>query len=466
MTDVMIDADIIIQNGTIITMDPQRRIIEKGAVVIQNGKIEAVGKLVELTSKYEARKKINAEDKAVLPGLVNTHTHLFQNLYKGLGDDKGLEEWLNTVTLPLSVHLTEEDCYVAALAGCLEAIKSGTTCTLDFMYIQPRPNLTASIIQALEVIGIRGICGHGTIDMGEGVPPELIEDTDKGLAEIENVIKKYNGTGDGRIRVWPAPCTVFLASPELLKGCRDLANKYGTGISIHIEETLSFIEYAEKAFRMRELDFLNSIGFLGPDVLAVHCVWLDDRNIRLLQSLDVKVSHNPISNMYTGAGVAPIPRMIESGLTVGLGVDGAASNNNQDLMAVLKVTALLHKVHSLDATVITADKVLEMATIDGAKSLSLQDEIGSLEPGKKADIILVNLKSPNIVPSHHPVSSLIYSATGSDVDTVIIDGKIIMEDREIKTVDETELMNKTRKIADSLVERAGLTLLKKRKWQS
>lgn len=464
---MLANVDILIKNGTILTIDKKRRIIKNGYIIINEGIIKEINPKRSINNKLLAKKVIDASEKVILPGLINTHTHYFQNLYKGLGDDKILEDWLREVTMPLSIHLTEEDCYISALAGSLEAIKSGTTSTFDFMYAHPKPNLFPQIVKAFGEIGIRAICGRGMVDIGEYVPSLLLEDMDIGLADAESSINKYNNQFNGRIKIWLAPSSPREASPELLKGCRELANKYKTGLSIHIEETKGFIEYAMNTFGMRELEFLNNIGFLGPDTLAVHCVWLDDKYIELLKELDVKVSHNPVSNMITGAGVAPIPKMIQKGVTVGLGVDGAASNNNQNMFSLLKFTALLHKVNSMDPTIITAEKVIEMATIEGAKSLCLEDEIGSIEVGKKADIIIVDLLSPDIIPCHNLISSLVYSASSEDVKTVIIDGKIVMENREIKTINEKEVLEMTQKAANSLVKRSGLeSYAKHKKWHT
>jgi len=462
-------ADILIEGGTIVTVDPDRRVIKDGGIVISGDRIEAVGKIDEIKRQYSADRVIDAKGKVVFPGFVNTHTHLWQMLLKGLGDDRVLIDWGNEMTWRSGPYYEKEDKYVAALLGCIEAIKSGTTCTADFDYPHPRPKLADPIIKAFQETGIRGVYIRGIIDWGEeyGLPPELIENLDDALNDCERVFKEYNGSANGRIHVWFGIDTIFHATRECYEGVRALANKLKTRISAHVSESPTYIESAIKRFGMRDLEFMDHIGFTGPDLLAVHCVLMTNRDIRILKGRDIKVSHNPTANMYLSSGVAPIPRMIESGITVGLGVDGAASNNNQDMVQLLKITALLHKVHHAgDPTIITCEKVLEMATIDGARALGLENEIGSIEPGKKADLVIMNFKKPATVPYHHPVSTLVYSATSENVDTTIIDGKIVMENREIKTVNEVEVMEKAMKVANSIVERVGLEHLRDRPWRS
>tara|TARA_B100000315_G_C14464277_1_gene535217 strand:- start:147 stop:1076 length:930 start_codon:yes stop_codon:yes gene_type:complete len=298
-----------------------------------------------------------------------------------------------------------------------------------------------------------------------GVTPDIIENTKDSLNQADNLIREYNGTSDGMIRIWVAPAAIFINTTELLVGCRELANKYKTGIMMHIAETADFDAYARQVYHMGELDYYNSIGLLGPDVLGAHCVWIDDRGIRIFRDKDVKVSHNPTSNMFLHDGIAPIPRFIEAGVTVGMATDGAGSNGNLDMISALKHAALLHKVH-IDAAAITAEKVLEMATIDGSKCLGMQDEVGSIEKGKKADLIIMNLKNPHIAPVSSLSQSLVYSATSECVETSIINGKVVMENRRITTVDEEKVVDDIIKITDELVVKSNMLHFKERPWKT
>ena len=455
--------DLLISGGGVVTLDAERRILDDGAVAIQGNQIVDIGSSAELAAEIQAGRTLDARGKVVFPGLVNTHTHLFQTLLKGPGDDRKLEDWFCTAVGPAAAVLTEEDCYLAALAGCIEGIRSGTTCIKDFMYVHPVPRLADAVIRAFDEIGIRGVFVRGYVDTGEeyGVPRPLIPPLPETLADCERVIRQYHGSADGRITVLIGPCMIWSCGREGLEASRALASRYGVGLTMHVAETPFAIENSIQRFGAGDLAFLERIGFLGPDVLAIHCVYLDDRDLRILKANQVKVSHNPTSNMYLASGVAPIPSMLLADITVGLATDGPASNNNQNMIEALKFGALLHKVHAKDPTVMTAERVLEMATIDGARALGLA-EVGSLEPGKKADLFIAGLLKPHASPVHHPVSSLVYAATGEEVETVIVDGKVVMEDRRVVTVDEERVLARAQEAADRLMERAGLLHLRQR----
>src|SRR5215831_15073849 len=450
--------DLLIDGATVVTVDDDRRVFEAGAVVVDGGRIVSVGPASELQATYAPRQRIDAAGRFVFPGLINTHTHLFQTLLKGLGDDRVLVDWFRQMTGPSAAALTEEDCYRAARAGCLEAIRSGTTCIKDFMYVHPRPGLSDAVIRAMDEIGIRGIFARGYCDTGvaEGVPPPLVESLESILADCERVARRYDGSAGGRIRVRFAPCMIWSVTLESLRATRDLATRLGVGLTMHVAETPFELDNSRRRFGVKDLELLEQIGFLGPDVLAIHCVHLDERDLRILKARDVRVSHNPTSNMYLSSGVAPIPAMLLAGITVGLASDGPASNNTHNMIQTLKLAALLHKVATRDPTIITAERVLEMATIEGARALGLEREIGSLEAGKRADLIVVDLaRSPYAVPLHHPVSALVYSAIGDEVETVVIDGQVVMEGRRLTTVDEELVLREAQAAADGLVERAG-----------
>ncbi|MGH2428065.1 MAG: amidohydrolase family protein [Candidatus Limnocylindria bacterium] len=438
-------------------MDPDRRVLTDGAVLVEGGRIAAVAPAAELEASHPAAKRLDAGGGLILPGMVNTHTHLFQGLLKGLGDDRPLYRWLREMTAPASISLTEEDCEAAALNGAVEAIRSGCTTLVDFMYVHPRPGLTDAVIRGLSRASIRAVVARGFVTQGIelGVPPALVEDVDSALADAERLIRLHRQP-DALIHIGTAPCLLWMVDEAALCATRELTDQHGTLITYHLAETDFEVGYAQRTYGVPETDLLLRAGLLGPDLLAVHCTKLGQRDVRMLRASDVKVSHNPVSNMYLGAGVAPITDMLQAGMTVGLATDGPASNNNQNMIQVLKYAALLHKVSHEDATAMTAEKVLEMGTIDGARAIGLEDEIGSIEPGKKADIAVLSLDNPFIGPVHDPVSALVYAAVGSETRTVLIDGRVVMRDGVLTSLDEDDVRHRASVAAHGLAERAGL----------
>lgn len=462
--------DLLISNGTIVTVNKEREIIEQGAIAIKEDQIVDIGSAKALTEKYKGAKKvIDARGKAVFPGLINTHNHLFQSLLKGLGDDRVLSDWLVQVMFPSAAKLTPEEAYYGALLGCMDGIHSGTTTVMDYMHAHPGPGLADAVIKAFKDLGIRGVLGRGYMDNGAdfGTPKDIMQDRKTIEADCVRLLDTYHNTNNGRIKIWIAPAAVWLSTKDSLLMSKRLADAYHTGITIHISETPFDREASKVLHGNWDIDVLEELGILGPNVLMVHCVHLTPRDIRMTKYFNAKVSHNPVSNMYLSSGVAPIPRMIESGITVGIATDGAASNNTNDMLEVLKLAALMQKVHHLDPTIITAEKVLEMATIDGACALGMEDEIGSLEIGKKADLFIFNpTLSATAVPMHNPVSTLVYSSSSSNIETVIVDGKVIMENKELTTVNQREVLTKIQKVAENLSVKAGTYKYKKRPWRS
>jgi 5-methylthioadenosine/S-adenosylhomocysteine deaminase len=459
----------LITNVTIITMDRVRRIIPDGYIAIEKDRITAVGSMGDSGLKQDnGFETIDAKGKYAIPGLINTHTHLFQGLLKGLGDDRVLVDWFNQVTAPSATQLTEEDCYIAAKLGIVESIKSGATTLLDFMYPHHKKGLSEPIIQAFLESNLRGVYARGFIDAGTeyGIPQALVEKAEEVLVEVEALHSKYNQSNNGKLRIWLAPCMIWSHTLEAFMATKELSRSKNIPISIHVAETDFELKTSLERFGKKDLDFLESIGFLGDDVLAVHCVHLDDRDLRILKAYDVKVSHNPVSNMYLSSGVAPVPAMLRQGITVGLATDGPASNNNQNMIASLKFASLLHKVYTGDPTSITAEKVLEMATLDGAAALGWKEDLGSIEKGKKADLCLLNFENAFTVPVHHPVSTLVYSAIGNEVESVLVDGEFLMKDRRLVHIDEQKIYEEARKAAEKLAQRAGTWKYRERKWRS
>lgn len=427
---------ILIKNALI--LNPNNFENKKQSLLIKDDLIAEISDDIE---DSKADKIIDAEGKILLPGLVNTHTHLSMTLFRGLADDLSLDSWLNDHIWPMEANLNGEYCYIGALLAAVELIKSGTT-TLSDMYFYME-----DVARAIDDAGLRAVLSYGMIDFG---------DAEKRKAEIEEnltLFKNCNGMADGRIKVFFGPHSPYTASEELLIKVRELADEYNMGIHIHVSETQKEIEDVSAEKGLRPFEYLEKIGFLGPDVLAAHCVWLSDEEIEIIKKHDVKVSHNPCSNMKLASGVSPVSKMIDKGICVSIGTDGASSNNNLDLIEELKTASLLQKVSTLDPKVLSSDEAIEMATIKGAEALGLDSEIGSVEVGKKADLILIDTNSVNMVPDSSSLSSnVIYSANGSNVDTTICNGKILMENKKLTTLDEQEIYAKAKQAIKELKE--------------
>ena len=426
--------NILIKDATIIA----NKII-KGSLLIQNDKIMEISDKIELNDVDEV---INAEDKVLIPGLVNTHTHLSMTLMRGLADDMPLETWLNNYIWPVEAELDGEHCYAGALLACAEMIKSGTTCFNDMYFFMDH------VARAADEAGIRGTLSHGMIDFGDE------DKRKKEFKETIRIIKKCHDTADGRIKVAFGPHSPYTCSQELLQGVKKESAKYGVRIHIHVAETKKEVEDVTNEHGKRPFEYLDEIGFLGSEVTAAHGVWLSESEIDIIKDRDVKISHNPSSNMKLSSGVSPVAEIISKGGCVSLGTDGPASNNNMDMLEEMKIAALLQKVKTMDPTVLTAQEVFNMATINGANSLGLENEIGIIEVGKKADIVLVDMKTPKLTPFRNPISHLVYSANGGDVDTVICNGELLMKNRELLTLDEPSVLE--------IAENASKDLLSKR----
>ncbi|MGI9951475.1 amidohydrolase [Moorellaceae bacterium AZ2] len=460
--------DYLLVNATVVTVNPRREIYEGGAVAVKGDRIAAVGPAEEVLRQFgTARQVLDLSGKAVFPGLINTHNHLFQTLIKGLGDDRALSDWLKYVTFPTAAYLEPEDTYYGALLGCLDGLHSGTTTMVDYMYPHPRPGLSDGILEAFRTLGIRAVFGRGYMNTGEkyGVPRAIMQDKD----EVEKDFRRlYNQYHSDMIKIWLAPAAPWSSDRETLLRVRDLAREFQTGVAVHISET-PFDRWAtEDRHGVPDVDLMAELGLMGPNLLMVHCVHLTPRDIRTIRYFDARVSYNPTSNMYLCSGVAPIPRLVEAGVTVGLGTDGAGSNNSNDMLETLKLAALLQKVHHLDPTVITAEKVLELATIDAARAIGLEAEIGSLEPGKKADLFVFNpFKGAKAVPMHHPVSTLVYSSSQANVEMVMVNGRMVLSEGKVQTIDEERVLPEAHRAAVKLAERAGTgRFLAERGWRS
>lgn len=428
--------DILIKNGLVLTMDKQKRILKNTSVGITDGKITDIKE--GMTG--EADFVIDASDKIVMPGLINAHTHLPMTLFRGMADDLALDKWLSEEIWPIEAQLEAKHVYAGSLLGCLEMILSGTTCFNDMYFFMDE------VARSCKESGIRGCISHAMFDFGD------TSKIPKMLRHGRGNIAKYK---KGLVRAFVAPHAPYTCSEELLLKAKELADENETRLHIHIAESEKEVNDSIEQKGAPPFEYLDKIGFLDENVQSVHSVWASKKEMGILKKRGVKVVHNPVSNMKLASGVAPIPEYLKKNICVSLGTDGAASNNNLSMFSEMKTCALLHKINSMDPSTVPAYDVLEFATTNGAKALGMEHEIGSIEVGKKADIILVNLKSANLTPLTNPVSHIVYAAKGSDVDSVIVDGRILMRERQLRTLDLEDVLKFASGEARKLFAKAG-----------
>jgi 5-methylthioadenosine/S-adenosylhomocysteine deaminase len=430
--------DILIKNGWVLTMDPHDTLIEKGAVAVSGDSIVEVGTEDALTASYQAAKTIDAQGGIIMPGLVNAHTHAAMTCFRGLADDLPLITWLNDYIFPAEAKLTPDIVYQGTRLACSEMILSGTTTFCD-MYL-----FEEAVAQAAKEVGIRAVVGEVIYDF----PSPNYGPVEEGLKYTENLIEKWRD--DPLITIAVEPHSPYVCSPELLQKARDIADRNHVPMVIHLAETEREVAEIKEKYGRTPVDHLADIGFLSPSLIADHCVALTEEDMTLLKNFDVKVAHNPESNMKLASGIAPIPELLRRGITVGIGTDGCASNNNLDMFQEMDTAAKLHKVHTLDPTVMDARTVVRMATIDGARVLGIGDTTGSLEAVKKADIIIIDIRRPHLIPMYNVYSHLVYAVTGSDVVTAIVNGRVLMEERAFATLDVDEVMAAVNRIAQDM----------------
>jgi 5-methylthioadenosine/S-adenosylhomocysteine deaminase len=448
--------DLLITDGTIITMDEMNTVIHDGTVAIHESRIIDIGPREEIDARYQPSEKIDASDHIVMPGLIDTHYHTGQqferNLMSYLSRENLVKDpvWLHSL-VPFEGSLSDDDIHLSALFGYANLIKVGTTCFADPG--GPRPEFMAP---AVEETGIRGILARSTLDTVEDVPPEM-QDTIEGIIQKgQDFHNKWNGRAGGRLKVWLGMRQIMVCSRELLKALRQLANELKTGIHIHLSEQTTEVEYAIVKSGKRPAAYLEEEGFLGADILAAHSVLLSDHDLDIYQKYDVAVAHCPAIFAFTGA--AKIPEMLKRGIRVGLGSDGPLSSGGSlDLFRQMTITRYGQTVIfglPYDDREVTDDvKLLRMATIGGAKAISWSTEIGSLEIGKKADLICINLNDLDIMPSYDPINTAAQVAQGHHVDTVIVDGKVLMKNRQLLTIDEEALMDQIKQRGPTIVRR-------------
>jgi 5-methylthioadenosine/S-adenosylhomocysteine deaminase len=431
-------ADLLIVNGTVLTLDSNDTEISNGAVAVSKDSITAVGPAAEF-SDWSASRVIDAGGGIIMPGLINSHTHASMTCFRGLADDLQLMTWLNEHIFPAEAKLDVQKVYSGALLACAEMIMSGTTCFCD-MYLYED-----AVARAAKEAGVRAVVGEVLYDFDSPNYGPI----EKGFEYTQTLIDTWKV--DPLITIAVEPHSTYLCAPELLKRAFDLAQSFSLPFVIHLAESKSEVEQIKELYGRTPVEHLADLEVLAPNVLACHCVELTPNDITLLQHFDVKVAHNVESNMKLASGVAPIPRLLKEGICVGLGTDGCASNNDLDLFLEMDTVAKLHKVKTLDPTAMDARTVLRMATIQGARALGLDEFIGSLENGKKADLIIIDTHKPHLTPMYNPVSHLVYAAMGSDVRTAIINGTVVMEDGKLKTMNLDSVLNNVNRIAKEIV---------------
>lgn len=434
------------------------KVIRRGAVAIEEETIVDVGKTRELERKYgRGYEKIDAKGKLVMPGFVNTHQHAAMSLLRGYADDLPLQEWLEKWIWPIEKHMTARDIYVGALLTAVESIMGGTTTVNTMYHYTPEENEAKAFADS----GLRGVIGHVCFSWRK-------EEDRKALLDLA---KNWHNKEKGLIRVSVDPHAPYTVDPEYMKELKtlreELTEKYGSERApiiwhTHIAETSDEKEKIRKAFNIQirngVMGYLDSLGVLNEKVVAAHCIALTDTDIKIMKKRGVKVSHNPISNLKLASGISPIPKMLEENITVSLGTDSPCSNNTADMFETTKTTAILHKGINKNPTLLPAEKILEMATINGAKALSWDDEIGSIAVGKKADLIIINIKKPHLTPLHNESSHMVYAAKASDVETVIINGKIIMENGTLKALKIERVMALAEKAKNNLLRRVSANI--------
>ncbi|WEU41049.1 MAG: amidohydrolase [Candidatus Odinarchaeum yellowstonii] len=450
-------------NGVVLTMDLKNTVIRDGCVVVEDDRIIDVGKYSELKNKYHGYEKFNCNNKIVMPPFINCHTHASMTLLRGYADDLPLFEWLTKWIFPVEKTLTPSDIYLGTRLAVIESALSGVSCLNTMYYFMDME------AEAISQAGLRGVVGH-----------VCFSNTKKQDASITfNLVKKWHKAKNGLIRVSVDPHSVYTVDPVYLKELyqlkKELNDKYGS-VEAPIKWHIHTAETADELVKMREsfsssensevkklvsdnydgvFDYLNRLNVLDEHIVAAHCVHLTDRDISLIREKSVNVVHNPVSNLKLASGVSPLPKLLNNKINVSLGTDGPCSNNSLDMFETVKITALLHKGVNLNPTVLPAHEVIKMATINGARTLGWDSEIGSIEKGKKADLLIIDLSKPHATPLYNEFSQLVYALKSSDVDSLLVNGRFIIENKVMKTVNVEDTISKVVKwVADRFPDKS------------
>ncbi len=433
--------DLLVLGGTIVTMDGGRRVIDEGGIAVAGGRIVAIGPRAEIEAGYRSRQRIFATGKVITPGLINGHTHVPMVLFRGLADDLDLQEWLTKYIFPAEAkNVTEEFVRIGARLGLAEMIRGGTTTYCDMYYFED------AIADETAKAGVRGVLGETIIDF----PVADNKTNAEGMAYVEKYVSRWKG--HDLIVPAIAPHAPYTVSEAHLKAVRAFSDRTGAPIVTHISETKRELDDSVKDKGASPVAYLDRIGFLNAKLIAAHVVWPQGSDIAILKRHGVGVVHNPQSNMKLASGVAPVPKMLTEGVFVGLGTDGAASNNDLNMWEEMDTVAKLHKVFSGDPKVISAQQAFELATIGGAQALHMEKDIGSLETGKRADLVIIDRDTLNQIPLYNIYSDLVYATKAADVQTVVINGRIVMRDRRLLTLNELTIKNEARALRDKIIK--------------
>jgi 5-methylthioadenosine/S-adenosylhomocysteine deaminase len=440
------EVDLLVSGGTVVSMDPARKIYQDGSIAITGDAIVAAGPRTEIEARYKGAKTLDARGRLVLPGFINGHTHVPMTLFRGLHDDVPLNDWLYKYIFPAEAkNVNEEFVRWGTRLAAAEQIRSGVTTFADMYYFED------AVAEETKAVGMRGVLGETFIDF----PAPDNKSEAEMLAYTEKFLKRWQG--DALIHAAPAPHSIYTCSKKTIQDAAALAKKYHAPLLMHVSEMKKEWEDSEKQNGASPVQYLEKIGVLGPELVAAHCIFVDEADRKLLAERQVGCVHNPSSNMMISSGVSPVPEMRAAGIAVGLGTDGpAGSNNDLDLMEEIDLAAKLAKITKMDPLALNAKAVVEMATIDGARALHMETAIGSLQAGKKADLILISLNEPNAVPMYDIYAQIAYSLKASDVETVVIAGRVVMQERKLLTIDEPRVLDKAREYRKSVSASLGM----------
>jgi 5-methylthioadenosine/S-adenosylhomocysteine deaminase len=432
--------DLVIHNGTIVTVNATFEIIPDGLLCIKAGKLERVESRSGNQTLPATKEIIDAGGGLIMPGLVNTHTHLPMTLFRGLSDDLPLDVWLNEHIFPAeNAHINPENVRWGTLLACAEMLLSGTTTCCDGYFYEN------TVAEAVKTSGLRAVLAQGIIDF----PAPGVPQPEQNIQIPQTFAAKWHNPS--ALITPSAFChSAYTCSSETLNNAKALCIDNGLLFQIHAAETQNEYRQIQDEHRVTPIQYLDQLGILDENTLLIHCVWIDDEDIEIIAARKAGISHNPESNAKLAAGIAPAPKFLKAGIAVGLGTDGCASNNNLDLFHEMDLVAKLHKVETSDPTAMDARTVVEMATINGAKAIGLDKHTGSLEVGKQADLIIIDTRAPHLMPIYHPESHIVYTAKSSDVRDVIVDGCVLVKDRNVLRLDVEEIMVRVRKIAGDI----------------
>lgn len=437
----------LIKDALIVTMNPDREVL-KGNLLVEDDRIKAIG-----SEQYTADKIINAEGQVLIPGLIQTHIHLCQTLFRGQADDLELMDWLQKRIWPLEGAHDKESLYYSSMLGIGELLRGGTTSIIDMATV----NHTESVFQAIVDSGIRAVSGKCMMDWGPEVPGSLLEDTEASLQESVNLLEKWHGQGKGRLSYAFNPRFAVSCTEELLIQVRDLSQRYDVLIHTHASENRDEITMVQRERKLRNVAYFEHLGMADKNLILAHCIWLDEEEMEILQRQRVKVAHCPSCNLKLGSGIAPITEMLKRGIHVSLGADGAPCNNNLDIFTEMRTAALIQKVMH-GPTVMPARQTFELVTLGGAAAMGLEDQLGSLEPGKKADLVLIDLHKLHCSPVEGAdiYAQLIYQARSSDVTLTMVDGEVLYQDGQLRIMDQEDIIVQCSQALARVRSRAGI----------